>query len=541
MATRSLEDLEHTLRDEETIVKALKDSLKKSENSEEQKRLENKVEEKERLLKEIRRQVRNLREKEQRIEKRAQWEKLLPEIDQAIDQNNIGYWISEDKFIFCRDYGDGQNNVQFQMIASSRIGRALSKMIGQSFNFKDAQEIIDYFETKGRTYLYVTSSFNRARWNERDTYNKMSVIRAHWLQPHPTETDYDPMIDVLLTAVCGGKEENLEHLEKWVAYKYLYPDRNANIPNLDIGGNPGGNGKGRFIEILKTIFTPSCVVQAHREELEKFNAAWEMAVILYYDEPEERELAAGKLKQATGSEDMRIEKKGIDATMADRNYNFIFLSNNEKGVVKLSGGSDGGEDRRYSVITTDLVLYDLMRASGLDDLSARSELDRIAQALVKNREQISRWLRSILDKHKFKQGENLPALHGADYHNRFEDQKDTKTDAFDRIIEVVRDQGFIPTGILCDVFRVVTEDSRHKDKSIMIGFEHYLKRQQIAFRKQDRRHWNSVWRNEEIKTQQTKCIVIEDSAKTEFDFSKIYTKRDSISLPLTKENCVLTQ
>ena len=34
MATRSLEDLEHTLRDEETIVKALKDSLKSSENSE---------------------------------------------------------------------------------------------------------------------------------------------------------------------------------------------------------------------------------------------------------------------------------------------------------------------------------------------------------------------------------------------------------------------------------------------------------------------------------------------------------------------------
>ena len=292
-----------------------------------------------------------------KMDRKTRWSQEQPAVDAAIDNNFMGYIAPLDQFIYCKNYGAGQSNMQFKMFLGSRITRIMNKLTASTIGSKDYNEMIDYFESRGRSFLDVTASFNTAKWDESQVYNKMSVIRAQWLQPdYANAVNYDRNFDVLVESVGGGKEENVRHLEQWVAFKYMYPEKNANTPNIDLGGMPGGNGKGRFVEVLKTIFTPTCVIQAHKEELEKFNANWEMAVVLYYDEPEEKELAAGKLKQATGAEDMRIEKKGIDATMADRNYNFVFMSNNQQGVVKLSGGSDGGEDRRYSVINTDLVL-----------------------------------------------------------------------------------------------------------------------------------------------------------------------------------------
>jgi hypothetical protein len=490
-------------------------------------------------LAEIDRQISAQETKEEKANKRHKWKEQKATVKQAIDDNYVGYLIPENKFIYCRDYGVRQSNVQFKMMPATAIVKALSKMAGMTITGVDYNEMIDYFSTIGRTYFDVTSSFNTGKWNEQEIYNKMSVIRDHWIKPNFEQTDYDPMLDFLILTVAGGKEENVEHLEKWVAYKYLYPNKNANIPNLDIGGLPGGNGKGRFVELLKTIFTNACVIQAHREELEKFNSNWEMAVVLYYDEPEEKELAAGKLKQATGSEDMRIEKKGIDATMADRNYNFIFLSNNEKGVVKLSGGSDGGEDRRYSVITTDIVQYDTLVQSGMTVEQAQQELDRIAQVLIKDREQVARWLGHIIKKHRVDEMKILKPLHGADYHARFEEQKESIVEAFDRIIQAVKGQSFIPLNLLADLVRILTENPAFKDKNVGTRFEAYLKRNQIEYTIQDRKQWHIMWNGQEVKKAQNKCFIL-DTGNPDYQFEMNTVRSNNPKIgELTKDNCTL--
>ena len=94
--------------------------------------------------------------------------------------------------------------------------------------------------------------------------------------------------------------------------------------------------------------TSSCIVSGNIEEFDKFNSAWENAMVLYYDEPGEKELQLAKLKKATGEKDMRLEKKGQDSVQTDRNFSFLFLSNNPKGVVQLSGGSASAEDASTS-------------------------------------------------------------------------------------------------------------------------------------------------------------------------------------------------
>jgi len=458
---------------------------------------------------------------EEKVRKKNNWKKESNKVAEAIERNYMGYIIPEDKFIYCRDYGTTQNNVQFKMFPSTRVVRILNKMTGMTVSGKDYQEVIDYFEDLGRSFYDVTSSFNNAKWNESEVYNKMSVIRDHWIQPDYEHSDsYDPDIDLLIYSICGGKEENIAHLEKWVAFKYLNPGRNANIPNIDMGGNPGGNGKGTFVTMLKTIFTPTCVIQAHREELDKFNGAWEMGVILYYDEPEEKELAASKLKQATGSEDMRVEKKGIDATMADRNYNFIFMSNNEKGVVKLSGGSDGGEDRRYSVITTDIVLRDIIE-DVVGPEKAQSRVNHIAQNVVKDRTTVARWLAHIIKKHNIEAMDTLPALHGDDYHRRFDEQKDAITEAFDKILPVFAKNNCINWTLLHNAVKTLTENESWRARNVAEKFQRYLTRNGIDFESKERCSIKITWKGEEQERVQQNAIIVRGATNLTFDYSDL--------------------
>jgi hypothetical protein len=387
--------------------------------------------------------------------------------------------------------------------------------------------MVDYFQVKGYSYYNMTSSFNQRKWNEKEVYNKMSVIRQSWLKPKYTEAHmYDKSFDLLMETVGGGKQENIDHLEQWVAYKFLHPERNANTPNLDLGGNPGGNGKGRFVEIMKTIFTPTCVVQAHKEELEKFNANWEMAVILYYDEPEEKELSAAKLKQKTGEEDMRIEKKGIDATMADRNYNFIFISNNEMGVVKLSGGSSGSEDRRYSVINTDMVMRDVLLSGKMTTVQADAFLDEFAQKTIKDPVEVGRWLAHIIQKHNVKNMPHLTALHGDDYDQRFETQKDEMTLTFDKLLPVFQQQKFFPQTVLGDVVRIDAGNSKLRDLEIMRKFQTYLNRKKVDAEIEERYVWNNLW-NGQAQNQtsnQSKVIRIKAVKPRDLEYNQIYKK-----------------
>lgn len=520
MATKDTEELKQELRALQAQKRGLELELAECPESERQ-QLEALIYNVGQECDKISKQVTQLETREERANRRSNWKTEKADVDRAIDENHIGYIANEDKFIYCRDFGTQQSNVQFKMVAATRIVRVLSKMAGVAIHGKDQNELIDYFQERGASYLDVTSSFNTNKWRETDIYNKMSVIRNKWVIPDYANADnYNRNFDILIESICGGKQENIDHLERWVAFKYLYPGRNANTPNIDLGGNPGGNGKGRFTELLKTIFTPACVVQAHREELEKFNANWEMAVILYYDEPEEKELAAAKLKQATGAEDMRVEKKGVDAAMADRNYNFLFMSNNQNGVVKLSGGPNGGEDRRYSVMTTDIVLEDLLIEAGFDRESARAWLDDLAQNLVKNRQEVSRWLAHIIRKHQVTDLQGLPALHGQDYMNRFEEQKDSATQAFDAILPVFDQQGWIPITVLTDYVVAATGFAKWNERSVKTRWETYLRRAKRSFTT-SKGHYSIVWHGDEIKKGQGQVCRLPGPAANRWEISSI--------------------
>jgi hypothetical protein len=180
------------------------------------------------------------------------------------------------------------------------------------------------------------------------------------------------------------------------------------------------------------VFTYGCVTPATAKELQDgFNASWEMSTIIYFDEPTEKELPTNKVKNATGGEEQRIEKKGVDAYTADRNYNIMALSNNEEGVFRLTGTGMAGQDRRYSVVSTDIILIDeIMKREHCSFEQATVRVNQIAQ-LVKDRKEVRKWLAHVIMKHNIVDMKILNPLHGVDYQKRFEDQKDTVQQVFD--------------------------------------------------------------------------------------------------------------
>lgn len=454
-------------------------------------------------------------------------------IKQLIKDYHIGYLVQDNKFIYCLQMANKNHpsiiNPQFNTVDSTKIVGVLNKMSGQILS-SDTESIKRYFQISKNDYYNMTGSFNDEKWDDSMVYNKMKIIsKNYWVQP--IEGECHPDFDFLLYCVGGGKQENIEHLEKWIAYKWRYPNRNANIPNIDLGGYPGGNGKGRFIELLKTIFTHGCVVPAALKELtDGFNASWETAVILYYDEPATGELPEGKLKNATGGEEQRIEKKGIDAYTADRNYNMIFTSNNPNGVVKLAGTGASGEDRRWSVCTTNKVMVDEIIEAGFDNEEAKVRTNNINN-LIKMRDEVGKFLYKILKKHDVENMNILHPLHGSDYHKRFEDQKDTLQVLFDVVMPILNECGVLTLDVLTQMVHELTNNTKLSATKINNKFSRYLEQNRVKFEYVKNTRINLLHKGEIAETVQKSYWLLPNSNT---NFGLEYTLFTS-AMPMKKQ------
>lgn len=465
------------------------------------------------------------------------WKEVEPAILKVIDDYHISYNVENNKFVYCMDMGDGKAGVinpVFRSFDGARAAGAFSKMIGK-YLFDANINIQKTFILKNKTHWQETASFLYSKWTPDKVYNKAKIISTFWLEPNFADEPYDPDFDLLFYCVGGGKQENIDHLKQWIAYKYLFPERVANTPNLDIGGKPGGNGKGRYAELCRTIFTPNCIVPAAAKELnDGFNASWELATILLFDEPGEKELESGKMKKATGGEEQRVERKGVDAYTADRNYSMLALSNNSHGVFKLSGTGTGGEDRRYSVVNTNIVMLDeIVKRDGTDDETAKIRTNAIAQK-VKDREKVALLLGGIIKEFNVHQMDILRPLHGADYRQRFEDQKSSMDNIFDQLLPIFEVAGVISVKILQDIVTVVS-DSKVKPSVVTIKkrWKDYLDRNKVSYTEAKQQLIDVMMGGHNVGTHQSYAFRIDDASSVgarRFPWDKVSTATPSKDL-----------
>jgi hypothetical protein len=495
---------------------------------------------------EINGDITELKEKEREAQE-YKWKDIEPLIKQAAEQHHMSYCVESNKFIYCMDMASkikddliGHEytvvNPQFRMFEASRVDRVMSKLINKFMNEANYKIVKWFMTNQGFTHFQVTASFLYSKWDSDKVYNKAKVIQNYWVKPDTENYEsYNKDFDILLYCVGGGKQENIEHLEKWPVYKYWFPERVANTPNLDICGPLGANGKGRYLEMNKTIFTYGCVSPGTAKELnDGFNASWEMSTLVYFDEPTDKELPNNKVKNATGGEEQRIEKKGVDAYTADRNYNIMALSNNEKGVFHLNGGGMAGQDRRFSVISTDVVMIDeIIKRYNCTFEEATIRVNNIAQ-MVKDRTEVAKWMGHVMVKHQIPLMKILPPLHGEDYRKRFEDQKDKFEIVFDRVLPIFKEVGCLPVPFIVTIVNnLCNEDKKsvvYSAKTVIAKFTTYLQRNRVDFGQQQRQRIKILWDGEETDTLDQKTAYYYDKTnmvnKVEFSLlsTKVYNK-----------------
>jgi hypothetical protein len=385
-------------------------------------------------------------------------------VSDLVQRYHIAYLADDHKFSITWNTSNDPDtyNVISKLVSAERIIHSLNSMLSPDDKIQKmrAEDIIRYCQYNNRSYITMTSSFNQAKWSI-GCYNQLLDLKRFWVEPDLSGQEPHHLFNDLIWCLCGGRQENIDHLERWIIYKYARPDDVVNIPHINISGIPGENGKGLFKLLLKTLFTAGSVVDASAKELiNGFNAKWKDAVILIYEEMGERELPENKIKSVTGNPELNVELKGKDAFVVDANYSILFFDNNVAGSIKLAGSGPNGEDRRYSIIETNISLpVYLQTRYGIDSETAKMWCSDLA-VLLRQRSEVSRYLGHLFVKH----GTGItqaPKLHGVDYWNRVTNQQTDVDSVIRDLAQAVVRQRVLPSRLMLEHLKIrVGEDTR---------------------------------------------------------------------------------
>lgn len=494
---------------------------------------------KNRLEKEIK-QYEVLEEKENTQQELEQEEQHILKL---INDYDIAYICDQGIFVYCKSTQNDNADIMCPVqkhCDSYRFGRVLNYLGGRTLKYSRAanrEALIDLFEKHNRTFDVLTFSFIEDKWCKKKAFNFAPVLRKYWVQPDWENSDnYDPRFDFWMYCLSGGKKENQDHIEQLIGYRYLYPERAGQTPNIDIGGQPGGNGKGLLNVCLSTIHTNSCVNHANRKELnEGFNKHWGYSIYLFYDESGEKELPQNQLKKLTGNDTFMLEGKGQDAIQTDRGCTLIFTSNNAAGIAQLAGTGDGGEDRRWSCVKTDRVMVEEAQRWGLATPENVGEFVSSIYDMLKRRSVVAVWLAHIIKKHDIQNMKTLKALHGQDYRERINEQKTTLDLVFDSIFPIFQQNRCIPVGLLEDLVRAMTRNTNYKTKGVVLKWQEYLKKQRCVFEKARLRLTHYYNKAVVFTNENAVSVFVMDRSATSFDYTDLLNRRPIENQTITED------
>lgn len=416
-----------------------------------------------------------------------------------------------------------------------------SKKAGCFDNFTPAQ--IRYMcEKNNMAYESLQVSFNKDKWSGGYSFNLMTVMQDYWIKidprilnmtidPNDECMKYNPLFDDWLYTLNGGKDENIWHTKEFVIQKLLYPEQFTDSGSLNpyYTGTPGGNGKGILVIILATLFTPMAIVMSRAKEMaESFNSRQQGKIFNIIDEGDEGHISQAVLKKRSGSEEIVIEGKGLEPVTMDRTESMIIFDNSGN-TVELKGP---GEDRRWSVIETNLVMIDYFVNKMNISREEAAEICAFIAELAKDRKEVNKlvnfWMYQLIQKHKefYTKHKRLPklvALHGQDYKNRLDSKRDSLTELFEELFPVIKKYGFIPWSWLKDICH--TRDARLSDKDISDKFDEFMKRNGYSEIKRTKSKVKVLWQGTVIEPEFNTSVRKIFSGSNTFDFAHISTER----------------
>jgi hypothetical protein len=190
----------------------------------------------------------------------------------------------------------------------------------------------------GRNFRDVTHSFT-------EVDGKLNLLnRDNWIVPLAGEHHW--FFDVLMTSMGGGKPDNVEHIERVLAYKLDHPEC-IRLPALLLHGE-GNIGKNLLVDsIFREIYAGATMAANSSDVVGQFNSLVAGKVIVMIDETSPRKMDHDRLKHVLHREIIEINTKMMPQYETNNLALYILSSNRKRGGIYLDRSQ---ADRRYSVI-----------------------------------------------------------------------------------------------------------------------------------------------------------------------------------------------
>jgi len=286
--------------------------------------------------------------------------------------------------------------------------------------------------------------------------NTLNLMRKdNWLQP--LEGDVHPYFNVLLQSLSSGKQENHDHLEHVIAWKYMHPE-DFQLPCVVIYGD-GAVGKGILLEhVFGGIFTQQqCVATKQNDILGNFNSTIIGKTVVMVDEISANKNDMSAFKTLVGNATVNVNEKGLKQYKADQTALFFAGSNDVLSAISLAGD---GSDRRWSIMR---VVAGWTLRYWLDKHDYKDTEPQDLCDVVANEDNLAKWLYHICKKWR-DAGRPIP-LHGKDYATLIDDQKSELEELCERVF---LDEDFIAIkeGDLWDLYKLkMGEESNWKGRN----------------------------------------------------------------------------
>lgn len=393
--------------------------------------------------------------------------------DWVPQHQSVAYIIEDDQFVVVHDYASDKprrQNVEVKRWGATQFAEVVATDLGiQAWHLKPQRMIYEMQRIK-RKYHSLRYVIDNGEWNN-EVYSPITHMEPFFIDKLAAEMDgtYSPYFDWLMHSVCGGKQENIEHFEKWILFKVFHYRKVTTTPSIVCVGHCGGNGKGIIQAIIAQMFPRALTTKATEKTLSgNFNAMLEGRLVVFFDDVA-LDNCLDVIKAQNGNDAIVIEGKGKDEKVVPATATQCFFAN--KLPFALSpAGKDAGVDRRFSVMRTAITFLESIKKHVLEkDGVAINTADakQLAEAIVnetyRNRVEIARWFKALMNKYPEVLDPEyvLMALHGSDY-QYFVDQQISGVDVVWRdLIEPELNKGsFVPVDVVSQLIDILEGGAR---------------------------------------------------------------------------------
>jgi phage/plasmid-associated DNA primase len=381
-----------------------------------------------------------------------------------IDKNlSSAYIIQNQEFVLIDEYSIDRTdqNIQVRIYSANEFIEFLSSILKIPSWHMPPARVKELFSRENRMFDIARYSINNSKWRNDRVYLPIKHMEKYFINNFELTVedgqDYSPFFDMLMHSLSGGKKENKEHIERWLLHKVKNYRKQVTTPDIAIVGHVGGNGKGIIQAIIRLMIPAALVGKANAKTLNgNFNAIMIGKLIVFFDDQNSKEIPLEIVKQLAGSDYIIFEAKGKDQYEGEKTHSSAWFSN----VLPFRltpGGQEGGVDRRFSIMRTNITFLESIREyykDVYDQTMTVEESKDIAEIGVRdellNRIEIAKYFKALeirypeVDKHY-----TLKPLHGEDYHYFLGQQQSSIETIWDKlVVPQIKRGSCVPTFVI---------------------------------------------------------------------------------------------